>query len=155
MSKSSSYQSDDDDDDEEMTTNMIENRLDKFAKKHGLVFEPSGEVGLGRPCVGFLKNSHYVEYEPVNMTTYQLIWPEDSREFIPDEVVDAYHKHCCVAVSVRDGNYREAMRQLDIWATYLDSAGATVHQYPTGASGVQAIFSGAVGYAFRLPSSLG
>ena len=31
-----------------------------FAEKHGLIFEERGEVGFGRPCVGFTDGTRYV-----------------------------------------------------------------------------------------------
>jgi hypothetical protein len=38
--------------------------LNEFAKSFGLTLSIDGEVGFGRPCVGLLKGSSYVYYNP-------------------------------------------------------------------------------------------
>jgi hypothetical protein len=36
----------------------------EFALKHKVIFEEDGEVGMGRPCVGFVRGDGYVDYNP-------------------------------------------------------------------------------------------
>jgi hypothetical protein len=52
---------------------------------------------------------------------------------------------------VHDENYDEAMRQLNIWINHLESLGELeIETYSTGADGMQAAFTGLVGYAIRV-----
>jgi hypothetical protein len=122
---------------------------ERFAREHGLRFEPHGEVGFGRPCVGFLRGNAYVAIHPYSAATYEEIWPRDQRLDAP-EGVKAYHKHDCLSVLVDGENYGAGIQQLDMWIRTLEAVGPVeVATYETGAVGVQAIFSGVTGYALR------
>lgn len=62
----------------------------------------------------------------------------------PDDVVDAYHKHDCLAVL---GRGARAVYQLAQWVRSMEAAGRVeVVDYETGATGMQAAFFGAIGY---------
>lgn len=82
--------------------------IDKIAKDidKNLSFK-IGECGFGRPCVGIL---HY----PTEIWVGYL----ESAER-PKTIVDAYHKHPCVAVLVHEDNYRYAIQQLVTWSRAL------------------------------------
>jgi hypothetical protein len=125
---------------------VIEN-LNRFASKHGLILEQEGEVGFGRECVGFTKSGNYVDYNPTDSNTY-----EEIEEFYDERLNDlttynAYHKHNCLSVL---GRGDEALNELNEWITNLENAGEIeVASYKTGATGLQAMFSGVIGYAVR------
>lgn len=123
----------------------------RFANAHKVVFEDHGEVGFGRPCVGFKHGGNYVNYNPLRYPDYAYVWPRDERLLAPPETPDAYHKHDCLAVLVHDANYAVAVLQLDAWVRHLEAQGAvSVVDFQTGATGVQALLSGMVGRAVRL-----
>jgi hypothetical protein len=128
---------------------IIEN-LQRFANEHKIVLQEKGEVGFGRSCVGFLYGDNYIDYNPTNEPDYDRI-PElyDERwyDITPE---DAYHKHDCVAVLARDGNYDEALKQLNDWVQKMEAIGVELVEYNTGATGIQALISGIVGHAFKL-----
>lgn len=127
----------------------ISQNLQRFANAHKIVLEDHGEVGFGRPCVGFTHGNSYVDIHPLNMATYDRIWPDDDRLNAPSGVA-AYHKHDCLAVLVDNDDYTEALCQLDVWVRHLESQGELeVVDYNTGVSGVQAMFSGVLGHALR------
>lgn len=124
----------------------------RFANQHKLIFEDKGEVGFGRPCVGFLRGPGYVNYNPLNDRTYDYIWPRDLRLSPPTDTTDAYHKHDCLAVLALgdEPDYETAIDQLAAWVTHLESQGEVeIAQYETGAHGLQAVISGVIGFAIR------
>jgi hypothetical protein len=125
----------------------------RFAQKHKIVFEDHGEVGFGRACVGFLHGSSYVDINPIRMDGQSFSevwgWARDERLNAPLGV-NAYSKHSCLAVIVENEDYNTAIEQLSVWVTHLESQGTLeLAPYLTGAKGLQVLFSGAVGYAFR------
>jgi hypothetical protein len=122
----------------------------RFANDHKIVFEDHGEVGFGRPCVGFTSGSGYIDIHPLDRTDYNELWPHDARLAAP-RGVEAYHKHNCLAVLVLgDDDYDSAILQLAQWVEHLEAQGAVeIVSYPTGASGLQAMISGMVGKALR------
>lgn len=131
-----------------MNTNEI---CEQFARKHKVIFEERGEVGFGRPCVGFVKGNGYIDYAPFDFRTMESISPPDDRLSPPESVPDAYHKHPCLAVLVHDDNYQAAIDQLAAWVQHLDTQGVvSVESYSTGATGIQALVSGVTGYAVRI-----
>lgn len=135
-----------------VSTDEARANCQRFANAHKLVFEDRGEVGFGRPCVGFTKGNGYVEYNPLSRADDYRRIPEfaDDRLYAPDGV-EAYHKHDCLAVLVRDEDYDAAIRQLDQWVRHLESLGTVeVVSYETGATGFQAVISGVIGYALRV-----
>lgn len=129
-------------------------RLKDFAAKHDLILEQKGEVGFGRPCVGYLaKGGNYVDINPTDSTHYNEIWERDERLYAP-EGVQAYHKHDCMAVLVHDEKYDEALCQLLLWVVHLQSQGEVfTESFSTGATGMQAMISGVTGYAIRLKAA--
>lgn len=85
----------------------LRNKLEQFALKHKLILEEAGEVGFGRPCVGFLKGTGYVDYNATVHPDYKPAFPDD--EYYEPPVPDAYHKHDCLAVLVHDDDYDSAL----------------------------------------------
>ena len=112
-----------------------------------------GEVGFGRPCVGFLtEHGNYVDYNPPTGENYDYPFGQDHRLDAPNDVVDAYHKHDCLCVLVRNDDLNEAARQLLLWVRAIESHGSpTVQSFPTGKVGIQAMFSGTTSYAITVP----
>lgn len=128
----------------------------RFANAHKVVFEDHGEVGFCRPCVGFTKGTGYIDLHPLSKADYEELWPHDGRLNAPPGV-NAYHKHDCLAVLVtyegdesQQADYDRAILQLDAWVRDLESQGTVeVASYATGATGMQALLSGVIGYALR------
>jgi hypothetical protein len=125
----------------------LKDKLERFALKHKLILEEAGEVGFCRPCVGYIKGNGYVNFNPTGSVVYKPIFPDD--EYYSAPVKDAYHKHNCLAVLVHDDDYETALIQLGQWVDEIESRGGCVVDYITGATGIQALLSGLVGYAFR------
>lgn len=124
------------------------NIIQEFANRFKLIFEDEGECGFGRECVGLTNGNNYVDYNPTDSVNYNYIkdfYDERLFEITPD---NAYHKHDCLAVLGRGEN---AIRQLADWVNKLNELGAVVEKYETGATGLQAIFSGTENYAVRIP----
>ena len=134
--------------------NELMKKLNDFAEKHGVKFEANGEVGFGRPCVGFLKNDAYIDFTPYNMDTFDPVFPNDERLVEPDGVEDAYHKHDCMAVLVHDDDYEKALNQLSVWVDYLEGVGVKLVEYKNGHTGINALLHGTAGWAFRRVSDL-
>lgn len=127
-------------------------RLEQFAAKYRLILETKGEVGFGRPCVGFLsKGGDYVDYNPRKSGgNYDNIWPYDARLCAP-RGVEAFHKHSCLCVLAPGEDYDKALEELAVWCDHLEAQGTLrVESFDTGATGMQVLFSGAQGYAIRL-----
>lgn len=132
-------------------SNPIWQDLQRFANEHKVILEDDGEIGFGRPCVGFLREGLYVAFNPRKHPGYDYVWPKDTRLYPPSVITDAYHKHNCFAILVHGDNYDKALAQLDSWVEHLKMQGTVeLVEYKTGATGVQAIFSGIFSYAFRL-----
>jgi hypothetical protein len=129
--------------------NELKNKLERFALKHKLVFEEKSEVGFGRPCVGFTKGEGYINFNPTVRPDFDLVFPDDDYYESPENVPDAYHKHDCMAVLVHDGDYDKALHQLGLWVDDVEAKGGKVVEFSTGATGIQALFSGLIDYAFR------
>ena len=130
----------------------ILDKLQAFAGKLGVRLETNGKVGFGRPCVGFTDGSdgNYIDYNPLRFPDYDNVWVPDPRLEAPDGV-RAYHKHNCFAVLVHDGKYITALSQLLDWMNHLEAQGKLyLCEYKTGATGIQAMISGKVGYAIRI-----
>lgn len=122
--------------------------IQKFANKHKLVFNDEGECGFGRDCVGLLHGDQYVAFNPYSQPDYEPIEDFQDDRFNDIAPSDAYHKHDCIAVL---GHGEEPLKQLSEWVDKLDELGATVESYVTGATGIQALISGAYGNAIKLP----
>jgi hypothetical protein len=131
-------------------TNEIYQNLQRFANEHKLILEDHGEVGFGRPCVGFLHGHNYVDYNPMNLESFEYIPGFKIDDPVPSGV-NAYHKHDCMAVLVENDDYDEALRQLNEWVKHLESLGTVeIVQYETGARGMQAVISGFFGKAIKI-----
>lgn len=133
---------------------IIINHLLEFAKSNSLILEQKGEVGFGRACVGFIsKLGNYVDINPTSHQDYEYVFNYDERLYAPDDV-QAYHKHDCFCVLAHgedEPDYYTALNQLYDWLVSLQSKGKLfVESYATGASGLQAMISGTVGYALRM-----
>jgi hypothetical protein len=119
-----------------------------FANKFKLIFEEEGECGFGRECVGLTKNDKYIAFNPRDSTTYEYI-----KEFYDEQLTNiapenAYHKHDCLAVL---GRFDDSIRQLSKWVDDLNELNVVIEKYETGATGMQAIFTGEFSYAVRIP----
>ncbi len=84
-----------------------------WAAKNGCALALEGEVGIGRHCVGILRDGNYPDYHWHNEKTYERCDP-NGEVFVPR---DAYHKHDCVAVL---GRGEEAETQLYEWLRWFD-----------------------------------
>lgn len=129
-----------------MDINQANEICQKFANDHKLIFEPEGECGFGRECVGFLaRNGSWVNYHPCEYKNYKEIAGFTDEGVDPPEGVEAYHKHDCMCVL---GRGDEAIIQLARWAQKINETGrARVITFETGAEGIQALLSGVTGYA--------
>ena len=130
--------------------NPVWQNLQRFANEHKVLLEDNGEVGFGRPCIGFLRGGSYIAHNPYNSSDFARIWPEDQRLLPPGTVPDAYHKHDCFAVLVHGDDYDKALVQLNAWVEHLEAQGTVeLVEYETGATGIHALLSGVTSYAFR------
>lgn len=124
-----------------------------FANRHKLIFEDRGEVGIGRPCVGLLRNDRYLDYHPHDVDYEPITDPtglHDARLAPPAFIEDVYHKHDCVCVLVHNDDYDRAIAQLSVWLQELERQGnIEIVRFHTGATGLQTMFTGAFGYAIR------
>jgi hypothetical protein len=119
----------------------IKAKLEKFALKHKLILEEHGEVGFGRPCVGFLTGDSYLDYPPVysHGDAFKEIYPDCDFPTVDN----SYHKHNCLAVLVRGDDYAKGLDELAEWVDKIEAKGEVeVVDYATGASGIQATLSG-------------
>lgn len=126
----------------------IYQNLLRFANHHKIILQDQGEVGFGRPCVGFTHGDNYINFNPTDAVKYEYI-PElyDERLEAP-RGVNAYHKHDCLAVLVENGDYDTALVQLNDWINHLEDQGEVkITPYPTGAVGIQALLTGVIGHA--------
>jgi len=123
--------------------------IQEFANKHKLVFEDEGECGMGRECVGLIRNNSWVSFNPIDSVNYDYIDGFYSDKFYDISPEDAYHKHDCLAVL---GRGEKAINQLAEWVEKLNELNVTVESYATGATGFQAMLSGVTGLAVKLPS---
>ncbi len=127
------------------------NNIQKFANKHKILFEDEGECGFGRECVGLLKGGNYIAFNPNSQA--ENTRGEAIDEFYDDRFYDiqpslAYHKYDCLAVL---GRGDESIIQLSNWVDELNKLNATIEEYKTGATGLQAIISGYSSYTFKIP----
>jgi hypothetical protein len=110
--------------------------LTEWASRFGCTLQVKGEVGFGRPCVGILSGSHYIDTAGIKETeAYQPggdWWePEDS-----------YHKHDCLSV-LDHGDNDEALAQLYEWVKWLDAHGYGIEEtYRKPSSDIDAVFHG-------------
>jgi len=129
------------------TIEECRSNIQEFANKHKLIFKDEGECGFGRECVGLTNGKNYVDYNPTDSVNYDYIDGFYDERFNDITPPDAYHKHNCIAVL---GRGDDAIRQLSDWVDKLNEIGVKIEQYPTGATGFQAIISGVFGNAVRV-----
>ena len=126
-------------------------KLQEFATKHKLVLEEKGEIGFGRPCVGFLHGDNYISYNPTHDADYSYIFGEHDDRLSAPHDVNSYHKGDYMAVLVKDDDYKKGLDELLKWVEHLESQGEVeIVEYETGAQGFQAIFSGLFAKAIKL-----
>jgi hypothetical protein len=125
--------------------------LYEFANANDLVLEKHGEIGFGRPCVGFVKGESYIAYNPYNSMDFERIPEFYDKRLSEAATENAYHKDDYMAVLVHDDKYEDALVELERWLTNLEKLGKVrVKEYATGATGIQAMFSGLRGYALTI-----
>lgn len=130
--------------------NKNEKNIQEFANQHKLIFEDEGECGFGRECVGLIdKRGSWVDYNPCSHPNYEPIEELNDERLDDITPADAYHKHDCVAVL---GRGDEAIKQLSEWVDELKKLNVELVEYKTGADGIQALMSGVIGYAFKIPN---
>jgi hypothetical protein len=125
-------------------------KLLAFADKHSVTLERCGEVGFGRPAVGFIKDGGWLSYNPrISEDPWNLIWDQDDRLNAP-EGVDSYHKGDYVAVLCYGEEYQTGLDQLEKWVDHwLAQGDVEIVEYETQAKGLQAFFSGVTSKAIR------
>lgn len=134
-----------------------------FAEKHDIAFSAEGEVGFGRPCTGFLDAGVYIAYNPVDMSDpeYGYVFGEcDDRLCAPKETPNSYHKSTHLVVLAQgsddggtsnDDDWAAAHLELHCWIKHLEAQGdVEVVDYLTGATGIQAVFSGVIAKVVRI-----
>ena len=126
--------------------------LQDFANKHKVVFEDHGSVGFDRPCVGLSHGDTYIAHNPYNSKDYEPIEElADENLYPPDEVPNAYHKFDCLAVLVHSEDYDGAIIELYKWIKHLETLGEIqIVEYNTGATGMQAMFTGVFKKAVKI-----
>ncbi len=119
--------------------------IQDFANKHKLVFEDNGEIGFGRECVGLLHGDNYIEYNPMDSDFNYMpdFYDERFNNIAPE---NAYHKGDYLAVL---GTGESAISELSQWVDSLKEIGVEIGNYPTGATGLQAMISGFTAYAIK------
>lgn len=135
----------------EKTIEECRENIQKFANDHKVIFEDEGEIGFCRPCVGLLRGNCYVAYNPYDYASedydyIQEYYDQRLYDIVPE---DGYHKADHVAVLVRD-TQEEALRQLSDWVDALRELKVSLEEYPTGATGMQAMLTGVYGYCFKV-----
>lgn len=88
----------------------------------GCYLELDGEVGFGRPCVGILWKTHYIDTPGSGHNDHGPFMGSDSIGG-PPEHVNAYHKHDCLAVL---GTHGESIDGLLDWVDKIRAAGGNI-----------------------------
>lgn len=92
--------------------------LERWAATNKCYLEDKGEVGFGRPCVGIIHGSAYVDLPLYGSANYDEEWGA-----LPPDPEDAYHKHDCLCVLVQgedEAAYDKALEQLYTWVVALN-----------------------------------
>ena len=106
--------------------------LRDWADRNKARFEPEGQIGFGRECVGILaRNDSYPawEYDGIDGVTPDWVTADAAP---PNEVRDAYHKGPYLAVL---GRGDDAVHQLYLWVRQLDERGITIRMDTRPVSG--------------------
>lgn len=126
-----------------MTYSEAKEICEKFALKHKIIFDEEGECGIGRECVGFSSGNSWIDHNPHNYSDYKPLKKFACKAARPPAGIDAYHKHDCLAVL---GHGEASVIQLAKWVKHMEKSGEVeIVEYPTGATGFQALFSGSIG----------
>jgi len=98
-------------------------KLNDFAIRHKVILEEKGTCGFGRPCVGFLRDSHYIDLNPISMGDGKFEYLKEfyCEDFRAPVGVNNYHKHDCLAVLVEDDNYKKGLKELLKWIENIES----------------------------------
>ena len=123
-----------------MTFREKKEYLNLFAAKHGLLFNPEGECGILRECVGLSKDNHWISYNPTSYDTWDYIDEFYCAQLEHITPPDAYHKFECLAVL---GRGEDAISQLYDWVVAIEELGeVSIGSYKTTDDAMQALFSG-------------
>jgi hypothetical protein len=102
--------------------------IKEYAQDNKCYFDPEGEVGFGRECVGIIRDSHYPSWGWYEDDRTGQWWrsyvdggggpPIDESKEYPDSLLvpDAYHKADVLCVL---GRGEAAIDQLYIWIKHL------------------------------------
>lgn len=129
------------------TTKALET-LRAFAERHAITLELDGTVGV-RPCVGFLRGTEYVRYNPFDMTTFEAVAGFEGSEIEDAAPPNAHHEHRCLAVLI-ETDKDTAIAELADWALALAELDLELVEYETGARGPQLLITPARGHALRV-----
>lgn len=127
------------------TMEEVRANIQEFANKHKVIFEDEGECGFGRECVGLMRGEKWVDYNPTDSVKYEPIEEMNDERMYDIAPSNAYHKHDCIAVL---GRGEDAIRELSDWVDGMKDLNVELKEFATGATGIQAMLSGVVGYAF-------
>ena len=134
-----------------MTIKEAKEICNKFALKHKVIFEEEGSIGFGRDCVGFTKGSSYIAYCPYRTEPFGSIKNLHDDRLYDIAAKNSYHKDTYIAVLINEEvNLGAAIVQLAKWVTELEELKCEVVEYNTGATGLQAAFTGVTGYAVKI-----
>jgi hypothetical protein len=95
--------------------------LQRWAAHNKCHLEEKGVVGFGRPCVGIVHESAYVDLPLYGSENFDRDWGA-----LPIPPSDAYHKHDCLAVLAPTEDYDAALEQLYTWIIELNERHFTV-----------------------------
>jgi hypothetical protein len=108
-------------------------KIIKFCEEIDAEFYIHSSCGLGRPCIGIVKDSSFIEYNPIDDNLqYKLdYYYEGFNKIAPP---DAYHKFNCVAVLLHGKDdiimdYEEAIDQLYNWVLDLEEIGVVLVEF--------------------------
>jgi hypothetical protein len=122
------------------------NKIIQFCEELDAEFHLHSSCGLGRPCIGIIKGSGFISYNPLNDETniepYQMKEGDNEYDYITElyceefdkiKASDAYHKFDCLAVLLSESNanknYEEAIDQLYEWVIALEKIGVEIVHY--------------------------
>lgn len=94
--------------------------LRDWAADNKVVYDPEGECGFGRECVGMRSGNHWVDLQVLDGATYLPVEGESLPwvDVCAPAGVDAYHKHDCLVVL---GRGPEAIHGLYQWVRQLEA----------------------------------
>lgn len=129
-------------------------KLNDFAIRHKVILEEKGEIGFGRPCVGFIRNGSYIDINPYKEDYSGFDKDFYCEDFYAPEGVESYHKHDCLAIlckNTKEG-YEEGLRQLLKWIEHIEKKNSIiiVNRQNKPKSTMEALFKGLSSPAMRL-----